>query len=218
MALTKTYSIKSAKIDPANEYVRLVEHSIEFSHDAYPGVVSTHSGVIDVGFAQLRATSPLDDYILALGSFYAPQMVAMMHFHEEQLRMMYLANSLQSIVPDAAPEPTDDEINAERTRRIDAGATLLIPGYGLIALQGRDEDQRNLNARAAAATLKLQAGDTSLMIFRDANNVIHELTPEQQIMVFAIGSSWVESQYKASWAIKDKKPVPRDYTDDKYWK
>jgi len=217
MTLTKNYTLTSVKIDPANDYVRLVEFSIDITSDDYPGAMVQHGGLIDVSFAQLLANSPLEDFVMAIESFFVPQRASLDRHFKENLAFMHLSNGLTTAIPTVAPAPTTEMINAERSRRIDAGATLMIPGYGLIALQGRDEDQRNLNARATAATLKKAQGDDSLMIFRDANNVNHELTPDQMILVFAIGSAWVEGQYKASWAIKDLQPVPADYTDDKYW-
>jgi hypothetical protein len=125
--------------------------------------------------------------------------------------------------PDAPPsetpvtEPTDAEINAERDRRIEAGATIDIPGYGRVPLQGRQVDQINLNARAQAAQLKIAVGDTSSMVFRDALNQDRELTPQQMLLVFVLGSSWVESQYKASWVLKAMTPKPGDFTDEKWW-
>ena len=53
--------------------------------------------------------------------------------------------------------------------------------------------------------------------FRDRDNNHHELSNDQVISLYAQGVLWMESLYKASWAIKSMAPLPQDYTSDSYW-
>ena len=59
-----------------------------------------------------------------------------------------------------APGPLADDVNAERTRRIEAGTDISLPGYAmLVALQGREKDQISLLGLKDVAKDRLDAGD-----------------------------------------------------------
>lgn len=122
-----------------------------------------------------------------------------------------------------APRPTGAEINTERDRRIAIGKTFTVTGYGEVALQGRIQDQVNLQARLIAAQAAKVLGVTgSLLVIRDANNVNHMLTPDQVIELVGDGSAWIEATMQVSWNMKDGvgsfvDGAPYDFGNDGYW-
>jgi hypothetical protein len=121
------------------------------------------------------------------------------------------------------PKPTGDQINAERDRRIAAGETFDVSGYGSVPLQGRLQDQVNLQARLLAAQAAKAAGvSTPVLVIRDAQNVNHMLTPDQIIELVSAGTAWIEAIMLVSWNMKDgvapfEAGPPYDYADDSYW-
>lgn len=107
----------------------------------------------------------------------------------------------------------EQAINAERQRRIVAGTT--IAG---IEVTGRDEDTRNLTNLALAAQMRLATGDDeTITVFRDGDNVDHELTPSQVLALWQISAEYVSSLYAASWRIKAMETLPENITDDELW-
>lgn len=121
------------------------------------------------------------------------------------------------------PRPTGDEINAERDRRIEAGATFEVTGYGPVPLQGRLKDQINLQARVIAAQgAKAQGVTDPILLLRDADDVNHMLTPDQMIELVGKGVAWIEATMQVSWDMKDgtspfEDGPPHDYAHDSYW-
>jgi hypothetical protein len=110
------------------------------------------------------------------------------------------------------------EINAERDRRVLMGADIDVSGYGSIPVQGGPTDQINLLALGATAMELIAAGITGAVIpFRDALNVMHQLTPAQIAELVRKGKMVVTAIYAASWALKDANPIPEDFTDDSHW-
>ena len=111
------------------------------------------------------------------------------------------------------------KVNAERERRLIAGVTVNVSGYGDIPLQGRDQDQINLLALKDTARDLAAAGVTTAVIpFRDADNVTHMLTPAQMIELANDGKTAASAIYQASWAIKARNDLATiDITDDQYW-
>ncbi len=104
-------------------------------------------------------------------------------------------------------------INAERRRRIEAGTVI-----GGIRVTGRDEDARNLTSLALAAQLRIAGGDTAtITVYRDGDNVDHELTPPQVLALWQQSAAYVSALYAASWAIKAMEPIPADVTADALW-
>lgn len=109
-------------------------------------------------------------------------------------------------------------INTERERRIAAGATVTVTGAGNIPVQGRDVDVRNLQGLGLAALARVSAGDTAtITVFRDADNVDHDLTPPQVLELVQRAAGVVEAIIQASWAIKAMMPLPEDVTADGLW-
>lgn len=122
-----------------------------------------------------------------------------------------------------APRPTGEQVNAERDRRIEAGATFVVTGYGPVPLQGRLKDQVVLQARLIAAQTAKAAGVTDpILVIRDAADVNRLLTPDQMIELVTQGVAWIEATMQVSWDMKDGADPfgggpPYDFTDDVYW-
>jgi hypothetical protein len=132
-------------------------------------------------------------------------------------RDLYAA-ALPTAGPALTPVINSFQVNNERERRIVAGKTIDVPGYGQIPLQGRDQDMINLQALAFAASMRIAAGDTTTLTpFRDASNVGHMLTPPQVLAMWSLGSTWISAVYQASWALKALDPIPVDYTNNSHW-
>jgi hypothetical protein len=113
--------------------------------------------------------------------------------------------------------PSNDLIDEERNRRIQAGHTFQVDSM-YIPLQGAPNDQINLIALKESAKEYAAAGITAPIIpFRDAMNTIHQLTPDQMVRLVNAGLGWVSGIYQKSWAMKDNFPRPMDYTNDMYW-
>lgn len=105
------------------------------------------------------------------------------------------------------------EINNERARRIVAGTVI-----GDVYVTGRDEDTRNLMGLALAAQMRLATGDDeTITVFRDGDNVDHELTPSQVIGLWQQSAAYVSHLYAKSWEIKDMDPLPDDITENSLW-
>ena len=121
-------------------------------------------------------------------------------------------------IADYVPPPASAaDVNAERARRILAGRAFGIPGYGPVAVEGRDEDVRNLGALGTAALAQIGAGNgAGVMQFRDADNTIHDLTWAQMFALWSASTEYVSALYAASWALKDD-GIPADFADDAYW-
>ena len=120
--------------------------------------------------------------------------------------------------PPAEPAPTGDAVNAERARRIAAGAIFSITGHATpVRLEGDDQTQTNLSGAVKVAMLRDAAGSTDTTTWRDADNVDHVLTPLQMIELFTKSAGWIDGNYNASWVLKALDPIPADYTDDSHW-
>lgn len=121
-------------------------------------------------------------------------------------------------MPAAAP-PTDDDVNAERARRILAGLTITVPGHPApIRLTGDEQTERNLQSLAMAAQMRVAEGDTTTpTTWRDADNADHALTPPQLLALWSAAAAYVSAVYAASWALKDATPIPADYADNTHW-
>jgi len=111
------------------------------------------------------------------------------------------------------------DVNSERTRRIQSGFKTKLAGHNKdVAVEGGAEARENINALALAALLRKQMGDNSTSIYRDKDNVDHELTPDQLLELYKKSMTYAEKMYQKSWALKAMDPIPQDYKDDKYWR
>jgi len=122
---------------------------------------------------------------------------------------------IASYVP---PPVTSQQVNIERDRRVAEGCQVDIPALGKVTLQGRDQDLRNLQGLAFAASMRIQQGDyTHLTTFRDRQNVDWEMTPAQILHLWKEGAEFVSSVYAVAWMLKDQSPIPSNYTEDHLW-
>lgn len=125
--------------------------------------------------------------------------------------------------------PTEADVNAERERRLVVGASFNVPGVNdPIPLQGRPFDQTVYLALLTRAngykTILMQDPGVILpaLTLRAADDVIHELTPDQMINLISQAMTWFESVMATSWAMKDGTgdftgSIPSDYTSDTHW-
>jgi len=127
-------------------------------------------------------------------------------------------------VRDMTPEELADvqtrrsaEVNEERDRRLYAGSVVAVTGYGNVPLQGRPNDQTNLIALEVSAMQLVAAGLTVPINFRDAENVMHSLTPAQMLELAQKGKQAASAIYAAAWALKDGAAIPADFADAQYW-
>jgi hypothetical protein len=112
-----------------------------------------------------------------------------------------------------SPQELAIEINRERNRRIAAGKV-----FDGIHVTGRDEDARNLTNLALGAQMRMATGDTTTVIlFRDGDNVDHELTPAEVLSLWQQSAAYVSALYAASWVLKAMEPIPADIAADQYW-
>ncbi|SNY93429.1 protein of unknown function [Cohaesibacter sp. ES.047] len=122
------------------------------------------------------------------------------------------------IAPNTAQATTGNDVNAERSRRIESGCSVSVTGVvDPIPLQGRPQDQTNLLGLVTGAQLHIASGDTTTITFRDADNVDHDLTPSQVLELWQGGATFISAVMQASWDLKAATPIPSDYTDDAYW-
>ena len=122
------------------------------------------------------------------------------------------------------PQPTADDVDGERQRRLGFGAGFNVAGVSEpIPLQGRAFDQTVYLALLMRAQGFKAAGITApVLTIRAADDVIHELTPDQMMSLIMQSMTWFESVMAVSWAMKDgtgdfPNGIPYDFTDDKYW-
>lgn len=132
---------------------------------------------------------------------------------EVQVGWTYADGAFSAPPPPPAPQPTNEDVNAERDRRIIAGKTI-----NGVAVTGRDEDARNLTNLALAAQLRIASADTTTTTtFRDGNNIDHDLTPAEMLALWQGSAAYVSDLYAASWVIKALDPIPFDYAADERW-
>lgn len=115
---------------------------------------------------------------------------------------------------------TNEDVNAERDKRIMVGRDFTVSGYAnTIAVSGDTTTQTNLMALGLAAQARMAQGDlTTPTPYRDENNVIHQLTPPQVFELWSVGAAFVSLVYQASWAIKDDAAgLPADIPGDSRW-
>ncbi|WP_320179665.1 DUF4376 domain-containing protein [Roseovarius pacificus] len=117
------------------------------------------------------------------------------------------------------PAPNSEQVDAERDRRIRAGMIANVAPHGDIPVQGRPTDKDNLMGLATSAQLLIANGaGATITNFRDADNVIHDLTQPQVLDLWQQAAAYVSLCFQSAWALKDGSGgIPHDFTDDTYW-
>jgi hypothetical protein len=124
-------------------------------------------------------------------------------------------NAITAYVP---PAPIGSDVDAERDRRIALGVAVTLADSSSFTVQTRDErDFRNVAGLSTAALAYKALGQSPTIVFRDAANVNHNLTPDLVIEMGLKVAAATESIYARSWALKAISPIPADCTSDTYW-
>lgn len=130
---------------------------------------------------------------------------------DEQLAAM-------SYTEGAAPAPTAAQVVAERDRRIEAGSTLSVTGYGDVQLAGDADTRADLQAQAMAAQLHIAAGNpTQSMQVRGTDGTVHTLNTTQMLELWSLGAAYIQGIFAASWTLEAMDPIPADYAADSRW-
>ncbi|WP_439605088.1 DUF4376 domain-containing protein [Shinella sp.] len=120
------------------------------------------------------------------------------------------------------PRPTEDQVDAERDRRIAAGFT-----FAGVIYQSRPEDRENIMGAGTAALgammqgalpgdYRWHGGDSDFAWIAADNS----LNPMDAQTVYAFGLAAMAHKTAhifAARAIKDANPVPADFADNIYW-
>lgn len=111
------------------------------------------------------------------------------------------------------------ELNAERERRIVEGTVFSVTNYAYpVTVPGHNKEQGVISNLAQRARDRLAVGDTSLIYYRDKEDILHGLTPEQTLELWGLGIAWVEYIHFVSWTMKDQPGgIPADFEADHYW-
>lgn len=133
---------------------------------------------------------------------------------------MWIDGQTVTLVPLKRP---GTDVNAERDRRIEAGAEFTLSTGTVIAITGREQDKTALMSQYLAAQARDAAGETGAdMVYRDRANVNRLLTPQEMIELFTLGMAWVEAVMTVAWHMKDgtgahSAGIPDDLENDSYW-
>ncbi|GAB6036119.1 hypothetical protein JCM15519_06780 [Fundidesulfovibrio butyratiphilus] len=95
------------------------------------------------------------------------------------------------------------EVNALRDAKIAAGVTVTFPD-GSAVVQTRDEaDLRNVQGVASQGLASLVQGKTDPLVFRDAANNNHTMSPAEAVDFGQQVADGIQAVYSASWALKE---------------
>jgi hypothetical protein len=96
-------------------------------------------------------------------------------------------------------------VNQERDRRWPGTVNCDLAGDGSLVIPAdarNDTDLRNI--QAVTTTAQVVAGTPDAVLkFRDANDITHNLSPEEVIALGLIVQAHVQSFYEKAWALKD---------------
>ena len=107
-------------------------------------------------------------------------------------------------------------IDVERERRIALPLAVTL-SVGTFSIDMDDDSQRNLNGLATAGLMLNAASSTQTTPFRDHDNQMHDLTPDDLVAMGAQVMARISAMYADSWALKGMTTIPADYTADSYW-
>lgn len=211
--MNEEWTIRSLHGD--NNIISTVEFQVKLTHDDYPGAADYTGGIVGIDPGLDGATATVQQIADAVKSSMGASWVEMMDFHLQQIAFEYDRITGDVISAERfAPPPTNADVNRERDRRIAAGSTFTVTGYGDVPITGRERDMIFLDGLKARAK-ELQT-DAPVMEFRDALNVNHFLTPDQIVELVDKGFAWIQQVMKVSWDMKDN-GIPEDFQDDIHW-
>lgn len=124
-------------------------------------------------------------------------------------------NILEDIPPPAAPN--DRDVDFERERRI-ALPFSVTTSVGTFDIDMDPDAQRNIGGLATAGLMFKVAELTTITAFRDHDNEMHDLTPDDLLALGSQVMTQISIIYAKSWEIKSINPIPFDYKEDLYWK
>lgn len=118
--------------------------------------------------------------------------------------------------------PTSEDVNAERDRRIEQSFPYLEK-----QIQFRPSDRENINGAGSLAIIAIvngaQPGDYQWtgngvdFEWITADNSLLKLDAFQTLEMGKAAAAWKSKNIFLARALKNMSPIPRDYTEDKYW-
>lgn len=118
--------------------------------------------------------------------------------------------------------PSKEDINAESDRRIETSFP-----YIEKLIQFRPSDRENINGASSLAIIAIvngaQPGDyqwTGAGVdfeWITADNSLLKLDAFQTLEMGKVAAAWKSKHIFQARELKNQSPIPRDYTDDKYW-
>jgi hypothetical protein len=113
------------------------------------------------------------------------------------------------------PVPTSDQVDIERERRIALPLSVSL-SVGNFTIDMDGDSQRNLGGLATAGILKTISNDATTLVFRDHDNVNHNLGAADLIAMGVQVQGRVSAIYAKSWALKTG-TIPADFAADGHW-
>lgn len=113
--------------------------------------------------------------------------------------------------------PSNDDVNEERERRIIVGCNVSISNVGTIYVTGSEKDIRNVAGLGQGAIVRIMNNDNTIVNFRDGNNNMYALSPQQLLELWQKSANYISLIYQNSWTIKAMSPIPQDFASDIYW-
>lgn len=116
-----------------------------------------------------------------------------------------------------SPTPTGADVDAERDRRRYLQISVTTSPTGTFPIDMDAISQLNIQGVATAGLYLANAAPSQVTVFRDANNVNHNLLPSELIAMGLGVQTYIGNLYAKSWALKAMSPIPADYAADSYW-
>lgn len=110
------------------------------------------------------------------------------------------------IIEKSLTEVQQERINLVEKNRIKAiktGLSYDFPDGIRGTIQTRDKDLQNIGFITQAAMLRVQTGSAHRIPFRDEENIIHQLDPQQFVDMATAVFSFISLIYEKSWTLKD---------------
>ena len=118
-----------------------------------------------------------------------------------------------------APYPTQDDVIAERARRLSCGFDHDLGGErGIHRIGTTDADMRKwLDEVTPISQALINAGQPGGEIGISTDTGPVTVTAMEWQMILIAAGQWRQPIYQASFALLGMEPIPRDFADDGYW-